>query len=313
MEKTPEKSIYICKRPWDTPEIIECFDTIVAFLFSRTDIRYTIYLENSMKPYESLQRHISATPERVVFFETIRASQISYVITIGGDGTILWAHKQFQEEDIPPFLSFNGGTLCFLSSHPVAEAQRYIEVFHAGVAQDKAFQMKSLPRLMTFKVQQGQECDFFLRFVLNDVVIERATLSMVTLDLYINDCYAIPIRSDGLVISSSTGSTAYNLSLANGVIMNNNVECMIINPMASMSLSSRPIILPKTCKIKIGFSKESRSESRIVYDGAFEVKFGKGDELVVENCPQAMRMIQLIESNEYADWIRKLKEIRGWQ
>jgi NAD+ kinase len=235
------------------------------------------------------------------------------VFTIGGDGTILWAHKQFQEVDIPPFLSFTGGTLCFLSSHPVEDAKTYVEVFHEHLVQGKAFQEKSLPRLMTFKMQQGSECDFFLRFVLNDVVIERATPSMVTLDLYINDCYAIPIRSDGLVISSSTGSTAYNLSLANGVIMNNNVECMIINPMASMSLSSRPIILPKTCKIKIGFSKDSRSDSRIVYDGAFEVKFGKGDELVVENCPQAIRMIQLIESNEYAEWIRKLKEIRGWQ
>jgi NAD+ kinase len=69
----------------------------------------------------------------------------------------------------------------------------------------------------------------------------------------VNQAYATTFNCDGILVASSTGSTAYNVSLGNGVMMHPEVECMILNPMGAISLSSRPLILPKhhTITIKV--------------------------------------------------------------
>jgi NAD kinase len=88
-------------------------------------------------------------------------------------------------------------------------------------------------------------------FALNEVVVERRTPYVVKLDLYINDTFATTFASDGVLISTSTGSTAYNLSLGHGIILHPNVNCMIVNPMSPISLSARPLVLPKDAKVSI--------------------------------------------------------------
>jgi NAD kinase len=89
---------------------------------------------------------------------------------------------------------------------------------------------------------------------LNEVIVERRTPNVIKLDIFINEAFATTFNCDGVLIASSTGSTAYNVSLGNGVMMHPEVECMILNPMGSISLSSRPLILPKHHAITVKVS-----------------------------------------------------------
>lgn len=311
-EGKQKMNIYISKRPWETDQIRDAYCWIVRFLIEHTDIEYHLYLEDTLRshsgtlPYKDNHRchHFAAMTDVDV--------KIDYVITIGGDGTVLWAHKVFGELDQPIYLCFSGGTLCFLSVYDITEVESTMAFFHARLIERKPFRTKSYPRLHSH-ICNVEECDTVKKLALNDIVIERSTPSMVILDLYLDDCFAVQIRSDGLLISSSTGSTAYNLSLANGIIMHSDLDCLIINPMASMSLSARPIVVPSSVKIKIVCSMESRADARLVYDGMDALQFTKGYSLVIESAPVKAQVIVPDDNNEYESWITKLRELRGWK
>lgn len=310
--KQDRVSIYISKRPFGDEPLLESYRYILDFLLSNQEVEYLVYLETSVKNHPVVVDFIEH--ENLVFFEGVLSKDvpIDYGITIGGDGTILWAHKALAREKMPPFISFNGGTLCFLSNFSILDYKEVMRYFHENVSKEKPFKIKSFPRLES-RLCGPDECDLLLHYVLNDISIERSSPAMVILDTFINGAFAIQIRSDGCLISSSTGSTAYNLSLANGIIMHYDVECMIINPIASMSLSSRPLVIPKTASLKIMMSTESRNEGRIVYDGSSTVQFKKGDYLQVRCADHGLPMIMPDDYNEYTQWVLKLKELRGWK
>ena len=90
-----------------------------------------------------------------------------------------------------------------------------------------------------------------IHYGLNEVVIERRTAFTFAIDLYINKVFAATIKADGCIFSSSTGSTAYNMSVPNGFAMHPEVECLIINPLAPLSLSLRPLIVNKKSEIMV--------------------------------------------------------------
>lgn len=305
-------NVYICKRPWETEEIKTAYCWIVKFLIEHTEVEYHLYLETTLKGHEGSVPY-SESP-RCHFFEKISDinEQIDYAITIGGDGTVLWAHKIFGETKQPTYLCFNGGTLCFLSIYSIAEVHKVMHFFHSKIASNTPFRKKVYPRLIS-QLCDTTTCDLVKKYALNDISIERSTPSMVILDLYLNDCFAVQIRADGVLISSSTGSTAYNLSLANGIIMHSDLECIIINPMASMSLSSRPIVVPSSAKVKIVCSMDSRADGRLVFDGMDALVFSKGFSLNIECAPNAVKTIVPDDHLEYQDWINKLRDLRGWK
>jgi NAD kinase len=97
-------------------------------------------------------------------------------------------------------------------------------------------------------------------------VIERLDVTMVRLDIYINEVYATTISADGVIIASSTGSTAYNLSTG-GCIIHPSVHSIILNAIAPMSLSHRPLVLPKDTVLSIKINENSRGLPRVVFDG----------------------------------------------
>lgn len=305
-------NIYISKRPWETDEIRDAYCCIVKFLIEHAEIEYHLYLEESLKDHKGTIPYLNNPRCHIFTLIGEVDAKVHYAITIGGDGTVLWAHKVFGELDQPIYLCFSGGSLCFLSVYDIGEVESVMSFFHARLTEKKAFRTKKYPRLYSH-ICNTDECSTVKKFALNDIVIERSTPSMVILDLYLDDCFAVQIRSDGLLISSSTGSTAYNLSLANGIIMHSDLECMIINPMASMSLSSRPIVVPSNVKVKIVCSMESRADARLVYDGMDALLFTKGYSLVIESAPVKAQVIVPDDNNEYESWITKLRELRGWK
>lgn len=102
------------------------------------------------------------------------------------------------------------------------------------------------------------------------------------MDLYINNVYATSIVGDGLIISSSTGSTAYNMSISASFAVDPKLECIILNYLAPMSLSLRPLIFSRDVEIMITVHEGSRGEPRIVGDSNYEEQLSKGRRFVVK-------------------------------
>ena len=107
---------------------------------------------------------------------------------------------------------------------------------------------KLCKHVQTLENLDQHECESTYHYAVNEVVIERSDVTMIKLDVFLNDEYATTISADGLIVASSTGSSAYNLSLG-GSLVHPDVHCMILNAIAPMSISNRPLILPNQTKI----------------------------------------------------------------
>lgn len=117
--------------------------------------------------------------------------------------------------------------------------------------------------------------------VVNEVVIDRGPSPYcVSLEIYIDDNFFTTCVGDGLIISTPTGSTAYNLA-AGGPIVQNNVPSISLTPIAPHSLSFRPLILPENCTIVIKKVKDNRTPAWISVDGATRMELTDGESLSI--------------------------------
>jgi NAD+ kinase len=128
-------------------------------------------------------------------------------------------------------------------------------------------------------IRDGKEVFRFQ--VLNDVVINKRTLArIIDLDVIINGEFLTTFRADGLIISTPTGSTAYNLS-AGGPILYPTMETFVLTPICPFALTNRPIILPDTHTIKVTMGERSTERVLLTFDGQVGFDFYSGDELII--------------------------------
>ena len=129
--------------------------------------------------------------------------------------------------------------------------------------------------------QLEKAVDFQLKnfHVLNEVVIDRGPSPYsVQLDLYINDVKLTSMVGDGIIISTPTGSTAYNMS-AGVSLVQPNTDCICLTPLAPHSLSFRPLILPPNAKITLKKSLDNRAAAWVSLDGATRFKLEEGESI----------------------------------
>jgi NAD+ kinase len=166
-------------------------------------------------------------------------------------------------------LGVNLGGLGFLTSIPLERLYPEIERMIQG-----RLRMESRVMLEAQVTRQGEiACRFQ---VLNDVVITKGTLArIIDLDVTINEEFLTTFRADGLIISTPTGSTAYNLS-AGGPILYPTMETFIITPICPFTLTNRPIIVPDSHRIRIAMGKESEQAVLLTFDGqvGYGIRYG---------------------------------------
>ncbi|MBZ9628679.1 NAD kinase [Psychroflexus sp. CAK57W] len=179
-------------------------------------------------------------------FETLNES-VDLFFTIGGDGTILSAVKFVKNLNIP-IIGINTGRLGFLATVHKDEIKKSIEDILAG-------NYKASERSL-LEVKLDSE-DFSLgqfSFALNDVAISRKeTTSMITIETWLNDEFLNSYWSDGIIISTPTGSTGYSLSCG-GPIVTPQTKSFIITPIAPHNLNARPLVIPDHLEIKLKIS-----------------------------------------------------------
>ena len=161
-----------------------------------------------------------------------------FVLVLGGDGTYLQAVQSVPYYD-SPFLGINMGSFGFLTVHRQSNIISCLNSFLKGEMQVEKRSMMEVS-LYQGKKKQGQ----FL--ALNDMIMERGAFShLISIAIYIQNKTIYSVKADGLIISSPTGSTAYNLA-AGGPILHPQVKSYAVTPICSHSLTNRPVIVPDT-------------------------------------------------------------------
>ncbi|KAI9004648.1 ATP-NAD kinase-like domain-containing protein [Gaertneriomyces semiglobifer] len=259
------------------------------------------------------------------------------VITLGGDGTVLYTSAMFQQR-VPPVLSFSLGSLGFMTDYQFESFSKALtgiltgNPHHITIRQRLCCKMyrydKNAPSQQHHEVQCSrsrvirigdngcQECqrslgepDFCMQ-VLNELVLDRGpNPGLLMLELYAGDLYLTTIQADGLVIATATGSTAYSLS-AGGSLVHPSKWSMLITPICAHTLTCRPMVLPGNTQLKICVSQNSRWNAWASYDGRNRMELKIGDTVVITTSEYPFP--QLCREDQTTDWFTSLVSSLRW-
>lgn len=222
------------------------------------------------------------------------------VVVVGGDGSMLGAARNLAKSNVP-VLGVNRGRLGFLTDiHPDELEERVGEVLQGQFIEENRFLLDAQVR------RNGEPLGFGT--ALNDVVMHpgRST-RMIGFDLYIEGQFVYSQRSDGLIVATPTGSTAYALS-AGGPIMHPRMDAIVLVPMFPHTLSSRPIMVDGNSEIKIVIGSDNETYPHVSCDGQTDISCAPGDVINITKKPFKVRLIHPTRHNFYATCREKL----GW-
>lgn len=226
------------------------------------------------------------------------AGEADLAVVVGGDGTLLAAARLLGDRQIP-ILAINQGGLGFLTEVTMDQLYPALERLLEGHFVTERRMMMDIAVAHAGKKVAAYRA-------LNDVVINKGTLSrIIELEVRVDGQYVSRFRSDGLIVATPTGSTAYNLS-AGGPIIFPSMSAMVVTPICSHTLTNRPIVLPPGVKIEITL-RSSQDEVYVTVDGQVGLKLEMDDHLVIEKSDVAVKLVAPTDKN-YFDVLRgKLK------
>ncbi len=220
------------------------------------------------------------------------------VIVLGGDGTFLSASRWLGDSDIP-IVGINLGGLGFLTE--ISKENCFEELSHILKGN---FIMEERLKLEV-SIKEKEEI-LFRQTVLNDVVINKGTLArIIDLQVYIDGKYLTHYRADGLIVSTPTGSTAYNIS-AGGPIICPTARVIVVTPICSFNLTDRPIVIPTPFKMDI-LPESPDQEIYLTCDGQVGRHIYPGNIITVSVSPIPLKFVKPL-SIDYFEILRtKLK------
>ncbi|QDF97977.1 NAD kinase [Azoarcus sp. DD4] len=231
----------------------------------------------------------------VATYEEIGA-QAELAVVVGGDGTMLNSARRLAEHEVP-LVGVNLGRLGFLTDVARSEALERL-----GEIVDGRYREESRFMLDTEVLRSGQRV--FHTPALNDVVVNKGDLGrMIEFDLLIDGEFVYTQRSDGMIISTPTGSTAYALS-SNGPILHPGVDGIALVPLCPHALTARPVTLPDSCRIEIVLLPPH--DARIHFDGQARFDARAGDCVKITRSPLAVRLLHPEGYSYYAMLREKL-------
>ena len=194
-----------------------------------------------------------------------------FVITLGGDGTVLFAARGCSPLGIPVF-PVNLGEFGFIASVQKDEWQQRLEDFLA----DK-IEYASRSLVQTDIYRNGNL--FFSTTALNDIVVSACEAArLISLDLSFDESSFGKFKADGIIVATPTGSTAYSAA-AGGPIIDPSVDALLLNPVSPFSLSNRPLVLPPDGVLKAVVQESRASGMVLTADGQVSVSIQVGDEI----------------------------------
>jgi NAD+ kinase len=205
-------------------------------------------------------------------------------IVAGGDGTLLSVARAAVTAGVP-ILGVNFGGLGFLTEiHPDELFPALIRVLAGEHAIEERQALRARIRRAGSKPR--------VHAVFNDVVVHRAALSrMVTLDVTVDGDAVASYTSDGLIVASPTGSTAYNLS-AGGPILDPRMEAFVITPICPHGMTYRPLVVPGSSTVTVAL-RSPRKDNFLTLDGQIGFPLRPGDTVTVDAHPRHVRLVRV--------------------
>ncbi|XVE78921.1 hypothetical protein DITRI_Ditri14bG0016800 [Diplodiscus trichospermus] len=201
-------------------------------------------------------------------------TKVDLVITLGGDGTVLWAASMFKGP-VPPIVPFSLGSLGFMTPFSKNEYETEEPIL-----------------------------------VLNEVTIDRGISSYLTnLECYCDNSFVTCVQGDGLILSTTSGSTAYSLA-AGGSMVHPQVPGILFTPICPHSLSFRPLILPEHVTLRVMVPFSSRSPAWASFDGKDRKQLAAGDALLCSMAPWPVPTACQVDSTN--DFLRSIHDGLHW-
>lgn len=221
------------------------------------------------------------------------------IVVLGGDGTFLGVARMMDGRQVP-ILGINLGGLGFLTEFAYEEMLPALEKVVEG---DYVFEDRIM--LDTDISREGKKVASFT--ALNDIVITRGALArMVNIKVLVSGIFLNNYTADGLIVSTPTGSTAYNLS-AGGPIVHPAHNAIIISPICPHTLTNRPIVIPDSVDVELSLDDDHSGEAVVTVDGQVGFQLSVRDVIVVRRSKDITRIIQSPHKNYYQLLRGKLK------
>jgi NAD+ kinase len=217
------------------------------------------------------------------------------VLSVGGDGTFLETVLKVKDMEIP-VAGVNTGRMGFLANIPADEIGHSIDMLQNG-------EYEIIERCLLEIVQPSGLFDGNGSSALNEITIQKADPSMITIHVYVDDDYLNTYWSDGLIVSTATGSTAYNLSVG-GPILSPEDESIIISPISPHNLTIRPIIISGDSRLRMVV--EGRSSEFLVTSDFRSKRVHFSEEIRIVRAAVKLKTVMLKGMDFYSTLRNKL-------
>ena len=241
--------------------------------------------------------------ERLRIIERDELTEIATpIVILGGDGTLISASRHPAARP-PVIIGVNLGTLGFLTEITSDELLGILDLYLSGAAATVSRKLLKAEILRDGAV----EASFF---ALNDVVLTKEAIARIFgVNLWVNRDHAALVRGDGVIVSTPVGSTAYSLS-AGGSIVHPAVDALLVTPICPHSLTSRPLVLPGSSRIRLEVAHDARHPDNRVFltvDGQEGQELNPGDEVVITTSEHSVQFVRSPSRNYFQVLGTKLK------
>ncbi|CAL4972074.1 unnamed protein product [Urochloa decumbens] len=234
-------------------------------------------------------------------------TKVDLIVTLGGDGTVLWAASLFKGP-VPPVVAFSLGSLGFMTPFPSEQYRECLDNVLNG-----PFSITLRNRLQCHVIRDAAKDELVTEdpiLVLNEVTIDRGISSYLTyLECYCDSSFVTCVQGDGLIISTTSGSTAYSLA-AGGSMVHPQVPGILFTPICPHSLSFRPLILPEYVTLRVQVPYNSRGHAWASFDGKDRRQLSPGDALICSISPWPVPTACVMDST--TDFLRSIQEGLHW-
>lgn len=257
----------------------------------------------AMEVIEFFKRHkvqvVSKDPSAkelgVESISSINETEIKYLISMGGDGSILRLAHEFHHLDAA-ILGINLGHLGFMADVPVTDLYPSLEDLLEG-------KYNINERIII----DGESPEGSTSFAINDFVIHRAhNPSLVEMAIHVDDLYLNTFEADGIILATPNGSTAYSLA-AGGPILSPACEAIVITPISPHTISNRPLVLTSDQKIQIQYLSDYEP-IEVIADGLDRFQLKTGETFCFKRSQKTFKLVNLLRR----DYFSTLRTKLGW-
>lgn len=226
------------------------------------------------------------------------AASVDLIVALGGDGTMIATARLLDNRSVP-VVGINYGTLGYLTEVRVEEMTDALDAILAG---DYRLERRLM---LAAELWRGEE-RLMRNRVLNDVVISKSALArIIEIETRLDTQFVNLFRADGLIVSTPTGSTAYNLS-AGGPIIYPSMGAVVITPICPHTLSNRPLVVPDTAEIEVTL-RTPKEEVALTLDGQVGFRLEANDLIRITKSRTTFNLVQPLNRNYFEVLRGKLK------